>query len=527
MRFLHFLSISLLLAASVPCMGVEIQKTQRSDALIKELLTKLDSTDVYAARKEKSIDALKSKLPGNTPEERYALYCDISVMYSNYLVDSSIVYMEKAVRLSKEIKNDNLRIRGELSLSNLLADSGFYTEAHEILSTVNRKTLDQSLLIPYYRAKANLLHKLYSSSYEPADYRKKYRAEYNTYRDSLLAMTDTTSDLFLQNIEKKEARAGNIAQARKYNAIRMSRIKDKKSASYATCLYDRFVISYLYERRITGEAIDDVLESAIIEVEQSNKNIASLLRVEAILLYLDEINAAKKVSDYYYYSLLKFGSRRRIIEGVELTLKINDRNLKSLEKRDNEIKIALVLIFLLLIVLMFTLLKINSTRLKITRLNDNLEQSGRISKGYVGVVFRLYSSYIKRLENFRLKIHTSLKKGQIDQALELTSPLGDNAAEERRELFHNFDTAFVDIFPDFIATVNSCLKPDAQIAPKKTEILNTELRILAIIKLGIEDSAKIAEMLHCSVKTVYNLRSGLKGRLSIPEEQFYKKISEL
>ena len=142
-------------------------------------------------------------------------------------------------------------------------------------------------------------------------------------------------------------------------------------------------------------------------------------------------------------------------------------------------------------------------------------------------VFRLYSSYIRRLESFRTKIHTTLRKGQIEQALELTSPLGDNASEERRELLHNFDTAFVDIFPGFIQTVNDCLKPEAQIVPKKTEILNTELRILAIIKLGIEDSAKIAEMLHCSVKTVYNLRSGLKARLAIPEEQFYKIISGL
>ena len=526
MKNFHILLISLL-AIAIPGRGADIPKTSRSEALIKELLTKLDSTDVYAARKESAIEAVKSKLPGNTNEERYDLYCDISRMYSNYLVDSSIVYMEKAVQLSRGMSDRSYRIRAELSLCNILADTGFYTEAHEILETIPRKTLGKDILLYYYKSKANLFHKLYSSSYEPVDYRQKYRAEYNVYRDSLLAMTDTTSDLFLQNIEKKEARAGNIAEARRYNAIRISRIKDKKSAAYATCIYDRFVISYLYERKITGEAVDDVLESAIIEVEQCNKNIASLLRVEAILLYLNEINAAKKVSDYYYSSLLKFGSRRRIIEGVDLTMKINDRTFKALQKRENEIKIGLAFIFLLLVVLMFTLLKINSTRLKITRLKDNLEQSGKISKGYIGVVFRLYSSYIRRLESFRTKIHTTLRKGQIEQALELTSPLGDNASEERRELLHNFDTAFVDIFPGFIQTVNDCLKPEAQIVPKKTEILNTELRILAIIKLGIEDSAKIAEMLHCSVKTVYNLRSGLKARLAIPEEQFYKIISGL
>ena len=128
---------------------------------------------------------------------------------------------------------------------------------------------------------------------------------------------------------------------------------------------------------------------------------------------------------------------------------------------------------------------------------------------------------------FRTKIHSSLRKGYVDQALELTSPLGDFAADERRELFHNFDTAFMDIFPDFIQAVNECMKPECRLIPKRTEILNTELRILALIKLGIEDTTRIAEMLHCSVKTVYNLRSGIKGRLAVSEDEFKKVLSEL
>ena len=81
-----------------------------------------------------------------------------------------------------------------------------------------------------------------------------------------------------------------------------------------------------------------------------------------------------------------------------------------------------------------------------------------------------------------------------------------------------------DIFPDFIQTVNSCLKSDSQITPKKTEILNNELRILALNKLGIEDNKEIADMLMCSIKTVYNLRSTFKARLAISEKAFNRVI---
>jgi hypothetical protein len=109
----------------------------------------------------------------------------------------------------------------------------------------------------------------------------------------------------------------------------------------------------------------------------------------------------------------------------------------------------------------------------------------------------------------------------------LASPSKDLVSNERRDLFHHFDTAFVDIFPDYIEKVNSFLKPEMRITPKRTEILNTELRILALIKLGIEDNEEIAEMLHCTVKTVMNQRAVFRSRLAVPEKVFNKAISEL
>jgi hypothetical protein len=186
-----------------------------------------------------------------------------------------------------------------------------------------------------------------------------------------------------------------------------------------------------------------------------------------------------------------------------------------------------VFISLLTIALLFALFKIYSSRHKIIKLKDNLQQSGKISKGYLGVVFKLYSSYIKRLDVFRTKIYSTLKKGNVEQTLELASPSKDLISEERRSLFHHFDTAFVDIFPDFIETVNSYLKPEMRITPKRTEVLNNELRIVALMKLGIQDNEEIAEMLHCTVKTVMNLKAIFKSRLAVSEKVFNKAIFDL
>ena len=526
-RLISFLLLLSVLAATPPCHAAGFPQTDRTRGLIRELLIKLDSTDVYVAKTERKIDATKAKLPGNSEAERYDLYFRIAEEYSNYRVDSALLYLKKAEQTARGMGRDSLRISAELKRARLLSVSGFYVESNEILLSIPRNALRGDLFISYYQAWALLYHELYSVSNDPDGFEKAFREKYNIYRDSLLTVADTMSILYLRNMERKAARAGDFDEARRYNAIRLSTIKDPGSGVYATCLYDRFLIAYYYERKLTGEAVDDLLQSAIIEVENSNHNIASLLRVETLLVKNNELKAAQKISNYYYSSLMELGSRKRIIEGGEQAIKIMDRNHQQLLKRNRELLVALAFISLLLGAMVVMLVRINRSRLKISSLNDNLEQSGKVSKSYVGVVFQLYSSYIKRLDVFRTKIHASLKKGHVEQALELTSPSGDIIAAERKELFHNFDTAFVDIYPDFIRKVNDCLKPEEQIVPKRTEILTTELRILALIKLGIEDSAEIAEMLHCSVKTVYNLRSVLKTRLAVPEEEFKEIISRI
>lgn len=527
MKLLRFALLLVIPAIAFSCNKEELPHTDKTKGLIRELLIKLDSTDVYAEKKEKEIEALKKNLPGETVEETFSLYYDIAMAFSNSVGDSALVYLEKAAQFALASGIDSLWLEAQIGLAAQLSEYGYYLEAHETISSVPREKLTDILLVRYYRAVSLLYSNKYTDYNEPRNLRRKYREQYNIYRDSLLMMADTMSIEYLHGIERKEARAGNIAEAKRYNAIRMSIIEDHHSAAYATCLYDRFAIAYLYEHNLTGEAFDDLLQSAIIEVENNNQDIASLLRVESLLNSIDEVKAAKKISDYYFSSLQRLGSKKRVVDGVEQTIKINDSNTRLIEKRNKELWLTITLISFLLVVIVLALFQIYRSRSKIITLKNNLERSDRISKSYIGVAFQLYSSYIKRLDMFRTKIHSNIRKGHVEQALELTSPSGEIASEERRELFHNFDRAFVDIFPNYIEVVNSCLKPEQRIVPKRTEILSNELRILALIKLGIEDNTEIAGMLHCSVKTVQNLRSILKARLAIPEEQFNHVISEI
>lgn len=515
------------LLSAFSCGRDDMPATDRTRALVRELLVKLDSTEMYASRREREIDSLKASLAGTSGQARYDICSAIAEEYSNYIADSSLTYWMEAVRIASDACNDSLRINAEFAQAQFLSSIGFFTEAYEILQSIPRNELRGENFIAYYESMTNLYHGLYSGTDELEKYRVRYRSVYNEYRDSLLAVADTTSEVYLRNMERKEARAGNFDKAREYNARRFGNIRETGPRLNATRLYDNFAIAYLYECKLTGEAVDNLLESAIIEVEASNQDIASLLRVEQLLFDNNEIKAAKKVSDYYYSTMQKLGSRLRRLNGIDQTIKINDQNFLALGRKNRYIWLALGLISVLVIIMGLLLVITRNSFRKIKVLNDNLETAGKISKGYVGVFFQQYSLYIKRMEEFRVKIHSNLKRRNVEQALLLTSPSDNSSSSEIKEMNRNFDSAFLEIFPDFVQQVNACLKPEAAIIPKKTEMLNTELRILALQKLGFTDTAKISELLHCSIKTVYNKRSEISCGLAVPKEEFEAMLSKM
>lgn len=196
-------------------------------------------------------------------------------------------------------------------------------------------------------------------------------------------------------------------------------------------------------------------------------------------------------------------------------------------KQKRQLTLSLLLLsalaMLLAAVLCYTVTLIRKGRI----LTRRLERSNRISNGYIASFFQLYSSYINRLLAFRGRINTSLRRGDTDYVIELTNPSRDITNEELKHMYDSFDSAFLDIFPTFVEDFNSLLKPECHIVLKDSEKLNTELRIFAMIKLGVTESARISELLHYSIKTVYNKRSGINPKLAIPKEKFEKMLKEL
>ena len=169
-----------------------------------------------------------------------------------------------------------------------------------------------------------------------------------------------------------------------------------------------------------------------------------------------------------------------------------------------------------------TLHRLNS---QLEELNTALIESNKIKEEYIGQLFNLCSNYINEAEKSRVKLLRELKLGKTSQLKDQLSQSTMN--EDLNQLFRNFDIFFLELFPDFIERFNSLLRPGEQIEVKGDNLLSPELRIYALVRLGINDSTKIASFLHYSTQTVYNYRLKTRNRSDLPKNEFVQRVQHL
>jgi hypothetical protein len=158
--------------------------------------------------------------------------------------------------------------------------------------------------------------------------------------------------------------------------------------------------------------------------------------------------------------------------------------------------------------------------------NNKLSEANCVKEEYIGYLFTMCSSYINKLEDFRVKVNRKLKTGQADDLYRITRS-SSLVADEMKEFNKNFDTVFLNLYPDFVREFNSLLQDGEQITLKEGELLTPELRIFALIRLGINDSVKIASFLRYSVQTVYNYRLKTRNKAAVPKEEFSTAVGQI
>ena len=533
---------------------------------IPQLLATLDSilvqTRELASQKELKIAQLKKKLSNaaNLEEEFWInkMLYDESFVFN---ADSAMKYVDRNIQIATELKKKDWQDEWLINRSFMFAATGLLKEAGEVLEKVDSTSLSDGLKLSYYYQRSYLYSHLGQYMGDQKQVNNKYYNEFENANKHMLALVRPKDPLYWWCVAScNELSPGDSLFSALENVVLSSQHNTRLDAMNA------YGLSNMYKRIGDKEkTMIYLIYSAMADLRVCNRDIASLQELSSLLYDTGDIDRAYAYMNYCLKAALLYPNRVRIINiSTEL-----DKIYANYQQRDirwrNSLQNYLYVVTFFSIILVLALIglyrqtkKLRKSRTELDSANHSLNQhvvelsqmhkqlalanqelqnlnellrsanqklqeSNDVKEEYIGYVFSICSNYISKLDEYRKNINRKLKTGQFEEARQLT----DNSSltqNELKDFYANFDAIFLRVYPDFVADLNSLLRPEEQILLKDASELNTEVRIYALVRLGINDSVKIADFLHCSPQTVYNHRLRMRNKAIIPKDKFAEAV---
>ncbi|WP_455628564.1 DUF6377 domain-containing protein [Parabacteroides chinchillae] len=489
----------------------------------------------YHIQKEKEIQDLEERLFRSSDNmEKYNLYDTLFNAYLHYQADSALYYVEKKAIILPFLNHPELENEIIINKAEVMGVMGMYNEAFAQLNQIKPLQLDTTQLIYYYHTSRACYG--WMADYTTSQQEKiKYLQKTDLYRDSIIATVKPGVDRDIVRAEKMIINGNpDSAIIVLERALHTASDNRQKGFIYYT-LAEAFEV-----KKDTKKTIQFLAQTAIIDLQSSVKEYASL---QKLALQVYEQNNTSRAYKYLTCSMedaVTCNARLRFIE-VTKFFPIIDKAYKLQEEKKRAISRALLisvsLLSLFLIAAIFYLYrwmkKLSAMRRDLSiankqmrTVNKELEQTGKIKEMYIARYLDRCVIYLDKLESYRrslAKLAMASKIEDLFKAIKSEQFLRD----ERKAFYMEFDKSFLELFPHFISAFNQLLEKDAHIYPKSGELLTTELRIFALIRLGITDSNQIAHFLGYSLATIYNYRSKLRNKALNNKETFERDVMRL
>ncbi len=529
------------------------------ESLYKRLDTVIDNSQNNVARRESRILKIRSKLKRtNDIMIRYHLYFSLFDEYQSYKNDSAIAQLRNCMRIAKEIRKPSLVNDCLCVMALQSSKAGMYTESLTLLKNVKRQELDNKGLCDYYIAYNHTYGELGSYS-DLAEVKQTFFDLSKQYRDSLDNVINHNSDIYLMKKENDLINDKNDYKAAlKINDQRMASVKEG-SHNYAIVSYFRYLI-YMKMNNM-DMAKYWLIQSAISDIENAIMDQASLWTLADMLSKEGDSERSYKYITYSWYAAQTFGTKVRNWQISPILNAIDTNYQKEIKTRNRELMLSITVVSIMAFMLFLLLVYVNKQKKRLTiarnelkktngklanlnsqlsKINEELDlsnqnlhdsntklnESNRVKEAYIGRFIGLCSLYIDKLDSYRKQVNRMMKNKQLDELFNMTKS-SELKEKEVDELYANFDSVFLHLFPDFVKDFNSLLREEERIQLVEKDKLTTPLRIFALIRLGIDDSSKIAEFLHYSVNTIYNYRAKIKNGAAGDRNNFEKQVKEL
>lgn len=533
--------------------------TAQENEVLRELLQTMESAPKYDSVKSQQINNLRTELEKNKSADlitRYNLNKQLLDEYKIFKQDSAFVYGIKTRNLAIQLNDEDLIADAIINLGDISVSAGMYKEALEFLEPLDPEAISPNLRSLYY----GLIGRCYSEMAEYSNlpfFSTDYNALAADYRRTALELTEdnTFFNSFLKAFIKYNT--GNFNNALKdFQALAE---QEQNLSMRESALVHYFLGDLYFQLDEKEKAISHFAQSSIFDIKTSTKENLASIRLAELLFERGEIKDASVFIQKAHDDAAFFGAQQRKIRVGAILPLIEEEIVQRIEnQRESLYKQNIVVSLLLLFVIALAgtiylqVRKLRRAKKVIVEAHENLQntnnqllvvndqiysknqelnmvynqllEANKIKEEYIGFFFTQDADIFEKFREFKLKIEKNLKSENLDGIKHLMSYY--DLKSEKEKLLQNFDEAFIKLFPKFIEEFNSLLKAEEQIEIKNGHILNKELRIFALMRLGINHNDIIAQILGYSVNSIYAYKTKIRKRSKLDKKDFDSKLFE-
>ena len=519
--------------------------TNNLKQLFDSLNVELSHKRMFAEQKRQRIEQIKQELntPDTTLQHKYDVYTQLYNEYRKFVVDSAIVYANKSLEVAKAMNKPLLRYRSEFELSILYAMHGMFWQAEDLLSQYQSSDLPKEMRELYFYARSRLLnYYMYTSNVSQ-------ELLYQSYMDSLFRnYNDTLS------YDYRSTKAQNEPNPAKRDIELRKLMASLPLGSPEYAIAANLVASQESMSQKIDEQKELYIRSAIADIRNAIRETQSLYSLSLICYREGDVSSAFRYAQSAFDDAIMAGIQFRMVQVSEFYSTVNEAYQNYEQETRNRLTRILILLGVISGCLVISLVFIGQQLRKITRIRKDLSESNEklqnlnlalsqaneqlngnneelsryntLKEQYIAQFFNICSGYIDKIGDYQRSLYrlaVNKKYEDLVKNLKSTAIIDD----ELEELYHHFDIIFLRLYPNFVEDINGLLREEERIVLKPGVLLNKELRIFALLRLGFTDSEQIANFLHCSVSTIYNYKTKIRNKAKGDKEKFDEQVMRI
>ena len=503
-----------------------------NDSLLDVLDKTISEQKKYDTRHEAAISRYRKYAHKRGYIAQYNYNAMMADAYKTYRHDSVMIYLNKNWNLSLAHKDVYRAMKSHICVASLFLSEGLITEATNMISSMDKHYLKKGQLADYYDVFMRTFMALANDSNTKGNKEYCRKMEFK-YCDSLKSVLDK-KDIRYQIAE--ELRFLNIGDAEKALDINSKQLEYIRPGSL---IYSDVCINRARDYKYMDDREQEkywLINAAINDSRLAVKNGRAICLLAHLLSVDDDTERPITYIRHSWNETKLYNAPQMNIDAFNELSSISMLYHSKIQKQRNSlwmyITITVLLALLLTSAVYFVVRQRKKNSITLDNLdvtnsqNSQLKINNKMKEEYIGRFMSLCSESIDKLDSFRKTINIKAKTGNLEEYLSKKN-LRKLRDEDQNELLKNFDNAFLNLFPNFIDEFNALLLPEQQVQLGEEECINTELRIFALVRLGLEDSSEIADFLNYSVYTIYNYRARIRKSSILPKEEFDRALMKI